>query len=185
MRSLAARTPPNAIFATIWRKSPPHFLLKTGLGCEIPWDGSANPWDGNRNPWDGSTGQPHGRTKITLKGGATRASALTVCHIAHKPTRPGNSTPTRRLEATLGGTPSWRPTPPGWPTAGEAYRGGAAPDRGWTPGWRPSYGKLPCPRPQRAFLSAACGMFVKKVVPLHAVYRFLFYTANSHRETCP
>ena len=68
---------PKRDFRHYMAQIDPHFLLKTGLGYEIPRDGSANPWDGNRNPWDGLTGQPHGRTKITLKGGATRASALT------------------------------------------------------------------------------------------------------------
>ena len=60
------------------------FPPKSGLGLKIPWDGSANPWDGNLNPWDGSTEQPHGRTKISLKGGRRWASALTLCHIAHR-----------------------------------------------------------------------------------------------------
>ena len=59
------------------------FHPKTGLGSKFPWDGSAIPWDGNRNPWDVSAEQPHGRTKISLKGGRRWASALTVCHIAH------------------------------------------------------------------------------------------------------
>ena len=108
----------------------PIFPSETSLGSENPWDGSPDPWDGNQNPRDGATGQPPCAAFPTLKGGARRVSALTVCHIAHKPARPGNSTPTRRLEATLGGTPSWRPTPPGRPTVVKAYRGEATSDRG-------------------------------------------------------
>ena len=59
------------------------FRSKSAHGTKFPWDGSADPWDGNRNPWDGSTKGPLPAAFPTLKGGRTRASALTVCHIAH------------------------------------------------------------------------------------------------------
>ena len=59
------------------------FRSKSAHGTNFPWDGSADPWDGNRNPWDGSTKGPLPAAFPTLKGGRTRASALTVCHIAH------------------------------------------------------------------------------------------------------
>ena len=59
------------------------FRSKSAHGTNFPWDGSADPWDGNRNPWDGSTKGPLPAAFSTLKGGRTRASALTVCHIAH------------------------------------------------------------------------------------------------------
>ena len=59
------------------------FRSKSAHGTKFPWDGSAVPWDGNRNPWDGSTEAPLPAAFPTLKGGRTRASALTVCHIAH------------------------------------------------------------------------------------------------------
>ena len=59
------------------------FRSKSAHGSKFPWDGSADPWDGNRNPWDGSTEAPLPAAFPTLKGGRTRASALTVCHIAH------------------------------------------------------------------------------------------------------
>ena len=62
-----------------------NFLLKSAHGTKFPWDGSADPWDGNRNPWDGLPGRPHRRTKTTLKGGRRWASALTLCHMAHRP----------------------------------------------------------------------------------------------------
>jgi len=69
------------------------FPPETGLGSKFPWDGSADPWDGNRIPWDGLAERPHGSTKTTLKGGRSRASALTLCQIAHTPRRPAATPP--------------------------------------------------------------------------------------------
>ena len=63
------------------------FPLESGLRSKFPSLGSAVPWDGNGNPWDVSAEQPHGRTKISLKGGRRWASALTLCHIAHRASR--------------------------------------------------------------------------------------------------
>lgn len=67
------------------------FHPKSAHGSENPWDGIANPWDGSAIPWDGSAipWDKSARTSRpaafpTLKGGTTRPSALTVCHIAHK-----------------------------------------------------------------------------------------------------
>ena len=53
-------------------------------GIANPWDGSAIPWDGSAKPWDESAETSRPAAFPTLKSGATRPSALTVCHIAHK-----------------------------------------------------------------------------------------------------
>ena len=72
------------VFRHYMAQIDPIFPPKSGLGSKFPSLGSANPWDGNRFPWDVSAEGPHGRTKTTLKGGRTCASALTLCHIAHR-----------------------------------------------------------------------------------------------------
>ena len=62
----------------------PIFHSKTGLGSKFPSLGSANPWDGNRFPWDVSAETPRAAAFPKLKGGRRWASALTLCHMAHR-----------------------------------------------------------------------------------------------------
>ena len=76
-----------------------NFHPESALGSENPWDGIANPWDGSAIPWDESARTPRPAAFPTLKSGATRTSALTVCHIAHKACEAFRSnlhTPSRR-----------------------------------------------------------------------------------------
>ena len=53
-------------------------------GIANPWDGSTIPWDRSAKPWDESVETSRPAAFPSLKSGATRTSALTVCHIAHK-----------------------------------------------------------------------------------------------------
>ena len=63
----------------------PIFPSESGLGSKFPSLGSANPWDGNRFPWDVSAETPRAAAFPKLKGGRRWASALTLCHMAHRP----------------------------------------------------------------------------------------------------
>ena len=127
LRCSATEVPKTRKNDAIWHKSTPKNPLESGLGSKIPWDGSADPWDGNGNRWDGWPRAPHPAAFPTLKRRQPWVSALTVCHIAHKAARHAPCHPPAGEKASLGGTPSWRPSPPGRPCAGEECRGAAAP----------------------------------------------------------
>ena len=107
MRSSAVWTPEKWFFCHYMARFDPIFPLKSGLGSKFPWDGSANPWDGNENPWDVSAETPHTAAFPTLKGGRTCASALTLCHIAHKHCRPFCRPAPRRAATTQSGPRRW------------------------------------------------------------------------------
>ena len=108
----------------------PNFPSKTSLGSENPWDGSPDPWDGKRNPWDGATGQPHRAAFPTLKGGARRVSALTLCHIAHKVSRAAEGPPQPKPHREAGDPIGIEPSI----TAGEPK---ANPRKGHSQQWDP------------------------------------------------
>ena len=101
---------PKTPFSPLYGTFRPQFSVRTSLGSENPWDGSPDPWDGNQNPRDGATGQPPCAAFPTLKGGARRVSALTVCHIAHKVSRaaerPPQPKPHREAGDPIGVEPS-------------------------------------------------------------------------------
>ena len=84
-----------------------HYMAQIGANfhpesaheSEITRDRITNPRDGSAKPWDGSARTPRPAAFPTLKSGATRTSALTVCHIAHKACEAFRSnlhTPSRR-----------------------------------------------------------------------------------------
>ena len=97
----------------------PNFPPESAHGTQNPWDGSADPWDGNQNPRDGSPQTSLPAAFPTLKSGATRPSALTVCHIAHKAS-PAEQCPPRKTRFIA-------PVATRRPTTGGKYRGGPAP----------------------------------------------------------
>ena len=98
-------------------------------GIANPWDGSAIPWDGSAKPWDESARTSRPAAFPTRKGGATRPSALTVCHIAHKVCEacgsPGQASMCRGSMKRVN-------MQAGIPSQGRPRRGPAMNNRGWS-----------------------------------------------------
>ena len=134
----------------------PNFPPESAHGSKFPWDVSADPWDGNRNPRDGSTRKSLPPAFPTLKGGATRVSALTECQIAHRAS-PAPRCPPRSDVTCLArtGCPPRRDAIHRVSHVPDGHRGGRMPWRGCAPSvfgrqeWRPSYTASPHGRPRR------------------------------------